>query len=55
MNERQDDGDRGWSALLSTSLLREQGKGALPADVEPWMLDTTAWPGTADDYVDPAR
>lgn len=24
----------------------------LPADVEPWMLDTTAWPGTVDDYVD---
>lgn len=25
-------------AKLSKSLLREQGKGALPADVEPWML-----------------
>ena len=39
-------------AKLSKSLLREQGKDALPADVEPWMLDTTAWPGTVDDYVD---
>ncbi|SEO83589.1 ASC-1 homology (ASCH) domain-containing protein [Amycolatopsis saalfeldensis] len=39
-------------AKLSKSLLREQGKGALPADVEPWMLDTTAWPGPVDDYVD---
>jgi ASC-1-like (ASCH) protein len=39
-------------AKLSKSLLREQGKGALPADVEPWMLDTTAWPGSVDDYVD---
>jgi ASC-1-like (ASCH) protein len=39
-------------AKLSKSLLREQGKGALPADVEPWMLDTTAWPGSIDNYVD---
>lgn len=39
-------------AKLSKSLLREHGKGALPADVEPWMLDTTAWPGTVDNYVD---
>ena len=39
-------------AKLSKSLLREQGKGVLPADVEPWMLDTTAWPGDVDDYVD---
>jgi ASC-1-like (ASCH) protein len=39
-------------AKLSKSLLREQGKGALPADVEPWMLDTTSWPGTIDNYVD---
>jgi ASC-1-like (ASCH) protein len=39
-------------AKLSKSLLREQGKGALPADVEPWMLDTTAWPGSMDNYVD---
>ncbi|MCK2245272.1 MULTISPECIES: ASCH domain-containing protein [unclassified Crossiella] len=39
-------------AKLSKSLLREQGHGALPADVEPWMLDTTAWPGSVDDYVD---
>ncbi len=39
-------------AKLSKSLLREQGKGTLPADVEPWMLDTTAWPGSIDDYVD---
>lgn len=39
-------------AKLSKSLLREHGKGATPADVEPWMLDTTAWPGTVDDYVD---
>jgi len=35
-------------AKLSKSLLRGQGKGALPADVEPWMLDTTAWPGSID-------
>ena len=39
-------------AKLSKSLLREQGKGALPADVEPWMLDTTTWPGPIDNYVD---
>jgi ASC-1-like (ASCH) protein len=39
-------------AKLSKSLLREQGTGALPADVEPWMLDTTAWPGSVHDYVD---
>jgi ASC-1-like (ASCH) protein len=39
-------------AKLSKSLLREQGKGVLPADVEPWMLDTTTWPGTIDNYVD---
>ncbi len=39
-------------AKLSKSLLREQGKGVLPADVEPWMLDTTTWPGTVDNYVD---
>ncbi|HEX6402020.1 MAG TPA: ASCH domain-containing protein [Pseudonocardiaceae bacterium] len=39
-------------AKLSKSLLREQGKGVLPADVEPWMIDTIAWPGTVDDYVD---
>lgn len=39
-------------AKLSKSLLREHGKGTLPADVEPWMLDTTAWPGTTDNYVD---
>ena len=39
-------------AKLSKSLLREQGKGALPADVEPWMLDTTAWAGSTDNYVD---
>ncbi|MFC9085985.1 ASCH domain-containing protein [Nocardiopsis dassonvillei] len=39
-------------AKLSKSLLRERGKGALPADVEPWMLDTTSWPGSADHYVD---
>ncbi|HEV2780469.1 MAG TPA: ASCH domain-containing protein [Actinophytocola sp.] len=39
-------------AKLSKSLLREQGAGALPADVETWMLDTTAWPGHTDDYVD---
>lgn len=39
-------------AKLSKSLLRERGRGALPADVEPWMLDTTAWPGSVDDYVD---
>ena len=39
-------------AKLSKSLLREHGRGVLPADVEPWMLDTTAWPGTVDNYVD---
>ncbi|MGH3796710.1 MAG: ASCH domain-containing protein [Pseudonocardiaceae bacterium] len=39
-------------AKLSKSLLREQGKGALPPDVEPWMLDTNAWPDGTDDYVD---
>jgi ASC-1-like (ASCH) protein len=39
-------------AKLSKSLLREQGRGVLPADVEPWMLDTTAWPGDIDNYVD---
>jgi ASC-1-like (ASCH) protein len=38
-------------AKLSKSLLREQGRDVLPADVEPWMLDTTAWPGNVDDYV----
>jgi ASC-1-like (ASCH) protein len=39
-------------AKLSKSLLRDQGKGNLPADVEPWMLDTTNWPGDVDNYVD---
>jgi ASC-1-like (ASCH) protein len=39
-------------AKLSKSLLREQGRDVLPVDVEPWMLDTTTWPGTVDDYVD---
>ncbi len=39
-------------AKLSKSLLREQGNGVLPDDVEPWMLDTTAWPDSVDDYVD---
>jgi ASC-1-like (ASCH) protein len=39
-------------AKLSKSLLREHGKGVLPADVEPWMLDTTRWPGDLDNYVD---
>ncbi|GAA3001777.1 ASCH domain-containing protein [Actinokineospora diospyrosa] len=39
-------------AKLSKSLLREQGRAVLPPDVEPWMLDTTAWPGSVDDYVD---
>ena len=39
-------------AKLSKSLLREQGPRALPAGVEPWMLDTTTWPGSVDDYVD---
>ena len=39
-------------AKLSKSLLREQGRGVLPADVEPWMLDTTSWPGSVDHYVD---
>lgn len=39
-------------AKLSKSLLREQGQGALPSDVERWMLDTTTWPGDVDNYVD---
>lgn len=39
-------------AKLSKSLLREHGRGVLPADVGPWMLDTTAWPGDIDNYVD---
>lgn len=39
-------------AKLSKSLLREQGRDVLPADVEPWMLDTTAWPDSVDNYVD---
>lgn len=39
-------------AKLSKSLLRERGREALPADVEPWMLDTTTWPGDVDHYVD---
>ncbi len=39
-------------AKLSKSLLREHGTGALPADAEPWMLDTTTWPGSVDSYVD---
>jgi ASC-1-like (ASCH) protein len=39
-------------AKLSKSLLREQSTGSRPADIEPWMLDTTAWPGDLDDYVD---
>lgn len=39
-------------AKLSKSLLRDQSKDALRADVEPWMIDTTAWPGSVDDYVD---
>lgn len=39
-------------AKLSKSLLREQGNGVLPTDVEAWMLDTTAWPGSVDDYID---
>lgn len=39
-------------AKLSKSLLRERGSGDLPADVEPWMLDTAAWPGAVDHYVD---
>ena len=39
-------------AKLSKSLLREHGCGVLTADVEPWMLDTTTWPGSTDNYVD---
>lgn len=39
-------------AKLSKSLLREHGRGVLPADVEPWMLDSTTWPGSTDNYVD---
>ena len=39
-------------AKLSKSLLRDKGAGALPSDVEPWMLDTTRWPGKTDHYVD---
>lgn len=32
--------------------LGHAGRAALPPDVEPWILDTTAWPGSVDDYVD---
>lgn len=39
-------------AKLSKSLLRDRGSEALPADVEPWMLDTTQWPGETDHYID---
>lgn len=39
-------------AKLSKSLLREHGQDALPVDVAPWMLDTTVWPRSVDDYVD---
>ncbi|WP_190821508.1 hypothetical protein [Saccharopolyspora pogona] len=39
-------------AKLSKSLLRERGRDALTADVEPSMLDITAWPSSVDDYVD---
>ena len=39
-------------AKLSKSLLRERDRDALPAEIEPWMLDTTAWPGDVDNYVD---
>lgn len=39
-------------AKLSKSLLREQGKGELPTDFEPWMIDTTTWPGSVDNYAD---
>jgi hypothetical protein len=35
-------------AKLSKSLLREHGKAALPADIEPWMLDTTTWSGNVE-------
>jgi hypothetical protein len=40
------------SLLRERALLCERGRDALPADVEPWMLDTTTWPGSVDDYVD---
>jgi ASC-1-like (ASCH) protein len=39
-------------AKLSKSLLRDRGDDSLPADVEPWMLDTTTWRGGTHDYVD---
>ncbi|HET9255119.1 MAG TPA: ASCH domain-containing protein [Pseudonocardiaceae bacterium] len=39
-------------AKLSKSLPREQGRNVLPTDAEPWMLDTTVWPGSVDNYVD---
>ncbi|MFJ6019966.1 ASCH domain-containing protein [Nocardiopsis alba] len=39
-------------AKLSKSLLRDRSADALPADVEPWMLDTTRWEGGTDHYVD---
>ncbi|HEU5111021.1 MAG TPA: ASCH domain-containing protein, partial [Micromonosporaceae bacterium] len=39
-------------AKLSKSLLRERDTRLLPADVEPWMVDTTTWPGALDNYVD---
>lgn len=38
-------------AKLSKSLIRE-GRVALPPGAAPWMLDTTAWEGGIDDYVD---
>jgi ASC-1-like (ASCH) protein len=38
-------------AKLSKSLIRE-GRVALPPGTQPWMLDSTAWNGGVDDYVD---
>ncbi|MEU7901325.1 ASCH domain-containing protein [Actinoplanes sp. NPDC049118] len=38
-------------AKLSKSLIRE-GRVALPPGTQPWMLDSTAWTGGVDDYVD---
>jgi len=41
--------DRGEAVQVAAA---RTGRGALPADVEPWMLDTTTWPGDVDNYVD---
>jgi ASC-1-like (ASCH) protein len=43
-------GDTG--AKLSKSLIRATSAAAGSPGVEPWMLSTTEWPGTTDQYVD---